>query len=408
MQPDLLKKIDLLVPQDMDFENIRSAKPRKPYEEVIVEFLDRWSKRLLANPQSRLYPDVVTFAFWIRKGNLQRYKKEFKVRHEGESRLGKGIVFHIAPSNVPINFAYSLVTGMLAGDANIVKIPSKDFPQVTILCSVLEELLHEEQWNELHGQIALVKYDRTQKALTDFFSSFCDVRVIWGGDQTISDVRKSEIPARSFDICFADRYSLCVINADELVNETSMETVARGFYNDTYLFDQNACTAPHLVVWLGKHKNKLRAKDLFWSSLAAIVDAEYSLQAVTAVDKFISFCREAIQEQDVKREPTDNNAIIRVQLSDKPQDLVAIRGIGGYFNEYDAESLHEITSLVTRKFQTLSYYGVEKGELERFIVEERLVGIDRCTPIGKTLDFDVIWDGWDLVSSMSRVVNYKE
>jgi hypothetical protein len=297
---------------------------------------------------------------------------------------------------------------MLAGDANIVKIPSKDFPQVTILCSVLEELLHEEQWNELHGQIALVKYDRTQKALTDFFSSFCDVRVIWGGDQTISDVRKSEIPARSFDICFADRYSLCVINADELVNETSMETVARGFYNDTYLFDQNACTAPHLVVWLGKHENKLRAKDLFWSSLAAIVDAEYSLQAVTAVDKFISFCREAIQEQDVKREPTDNNALIRVQLSDKPQDLVAIRGIGGYFNEYDAESLHEITSLVTRKFQTLSYYGVEKGELERFIVEERLVGIDRCTPIGKTLDFDVIWDGWDLVSSMSRVVNYKE
>lgn len=106
MQPDLLKKIDLLVPQDMDFENIRLAKPRRPYEKVVVEFLDRWSKRLLANPQNRLYPDVVTFAFWIRKGNLQRYKKEFEVRHEGESRLGKGVVFHIAPSNVPINFAY--------------------------------------------------------------------------------------------------------------------------------------------------------------------------------------------------------------------------------------------------------------------------------------------------------------
>jgi hypothetical protein len=404
MQPDLHKKIESLVPQDIDFENIRSAKPRKPYEEAVVEFLDRWSKRLLANPQSRMYPDVVTFAFWIRKGNLLKYKREFEGKHEGESRLGKGIVFHIAPSNVPINFAYSLVTGMLAGDANIVKIPSKDFPQVTILCSVLEELLHGEQWSELHGKIALVKYDRTQKALTDFFSSFCDVRVIWGGDQTISDVRKSEIPVRSFDICFADRYSLCVINADELVNETSMETVVRGFYNDTYLFDQNACTSPHLVVWLGKPEHKHKAKELFWSSLATIVDAEYSLQAVTAVDKFMSFCREAIQEQNVKREPTDSNSIIRMQLPDKPQDLVAIRGIGGYLNEYDAENLNEIASLVTRKFQTLSYYGVDKSELQRFIMEERLVGIDRCTPIGKTLDFDVVWDGWDLVSSMSRVV----
>jgi hypothetical protein len=83
---------------------------------------------------------------------------------------------------------------------------------------------------------------------------------------------------------------------------------------------------------------------------------------------------------------------------------VAIRGIGGYLNEYDAENLNEIASLVTRKFQTLSYYGVDKSELQRFIMEERLVGIDRCTPIGKTLDFDVVWDGWDLVSSMSRVV----
>ena len=38
-------------------------------------------------------------------------KKEYK--KDESLRLGRGIIFHIAPSNVPINFAYSLVAGLL-------------------------------------------------------------------------------------------------------------------------------------------------------------------------------------------------------------------------------------------------------------------------------------------------------
>jgi hypothetical protein len=293
---------------------------------------------------------------------------------------------------------------MLAGNANIVKIPSKPFPQVDILCSVLEEVLQEKQWSEIKDMLALVKYERTQREWTDWFSSFCDVRVIWGGDQTIEDVRKSPIPARSFDICFADRYSICVINADELIKEKDIGAVARGFYNDTYLFDQNACTAPHLVVWLGSQENKTIAKAQFWDAVGGITCKEYNLPAVTAVDKFMTFCREAIGDSTVRREPVENNAIIRMSLEELPYDLDSVRGVGGYFNEYEATSIDEIAPIVTRKFQTLAYYGVEKTELQHFILKHRLVGIDRCVPIGKTLDFDIVWDGWDLIGSMSRIV----
>ena len=53
-------------------------------------------------------------------------------------RLGRGCVFHISPSNVPVNYAYSLVVGLLTGNTNIVRISSKDFPQVEIINKLMK------------------------------------------------------------------------------------------------------------------------------------------------------------------------------------------------------------------------------------------------------------------------------
>ncbi len=403
MQPSS-SNLNLLIPSGSDIHGIETLKPREPFDDDTIAFFDELSKRLLAEPLSRAHPDVVTFAFWIRKGRMGEYKKEYLAKLQGERRLGRGVVFHIAPSNVPINFAYSLVAGMLAGNANIVKVPSKEFPQASLLCSVMDDMLHQERWEMIKESMVLVKYDRSQSEWTDYFSSFCDVRVIWGGDETIEDVRKSAIPARSFDICFADRYSLCVINADDLVNEQDMTSVARGFYNDTYLFDQNACTAPHLVVWLGSNQNKLKAKQSFWDAVQQITSIEYDLPAVVVVDKLMAFCREAIGFGQVKRESMSDNTVTRMSLEELPEDVEGIRSSGGYFNEYDAHSLDELIPLVTRKFQTLASYGMEQKELHDFVIGHRLVGIDRCIPIGHTLDFDLVWDGWDLIGVLSRVI----
>ena len=32
-------------------------------------------------------------------------------------------------------------------------------------------------------------------------------------------------------------------------------------------------------------------------------------------------------------------------------------------------------------------------------------GVDRIVPMGKTMDFDLIWDGYDLVSRLTRTVS---
>ena len=55
--------------------------------------------------------------------------------------------------------------------------------------------------------------DEHNADLNSFFSGFCDVRVIWGGDQTIDKIREAKIPSRAIDITFADRFSGCIIKA---------------------------------------------------------------------------------------------------------------------------------------------------------------------------------------------------
>ena len=76
----------------------------------------------------------------------------------------------------------------------------------------------------------------------------------------------------------------------------------------------------------------------------------------------------------------------------------------GYFSEYHASSLLELSNIITRKYQTLAYYGFSKKELNDFIADTKPFGIDRIVPIGKTMDFSLVWDGYELINTFSRRV----
>ena len=94
--------------------------------------------------------------------------------------LGRGIVFHIAPSNVPVNFAFSLIGGLLSGNSNIVRVSSKRFEQVEIIIDAIRVLNRQKKHSHVSKRLAIVRYDRNSEG-TSFFSSICDVRLIWGG-----------------------------------------------------------------------------------------------------------------------------------------------------------------------------------------------------------------------------------
>lgn len=399
MQPN--SNFTLLYPTQIDWEKLIAYRPDTPFADEVIEFLNTLSGALLKDRNSRLYSDVITFAFFCRKANLQKLKNEY-VREE-ELRLGRGILFHIAPSNVPINFGYSLVAGLLSGNINIVRVSSKQFPQVDLIIKHLYEILKSELYDEIASRIVLVRYDRTSDA-SAYFSSIANVRVIWGGDATIAAIRQNALPARSFDVCFADRYSIAVINPTVIMSATDIEMrkLAEAFYNDTYLFDQNACSAPHTIFWLSADCLEV-AKERFWNIVHEHVLFKYQLQAVMSVDKLTAFYRQAVY-MDVEMQDMPDNLVFRANLRELPKNIEEFRCACGYFSERTIGTIDEIASIITAKYQTLGYYGFQREELVEFVRRNRLLGLDRIVPLGETTSFALTWDGYNLIDTFSRLV----
>ena len=368
-----------------------------------IDFLSEISNCLLKDIEVRYYPDVATFAFFCRRANINVLKKNYF--EDNIFKIGRGIIFHITPGNVPVNFAYSLFSGLISGNINIVKVPSKEFEQVNIIIRAISKVLNLKNYKEIFGdRLYIVKYEKDNEA-TKIFSKLCDVRIIWGGDNTINEIRKASIPSKSTELTFSDRYSISVIKASSYIALENKQKLALDFYNDTYLFDQNACTSPQAMYWVGSKQEVVEAQNIFWNLLQLVlIEKKYDIQPVVSIDKLTTFFSQAISHENILKEKQNNNDILRVNNSNLYSDIESYRCSSGYFNEFVIESLDEILPVINRKYQTLSYFGISENEFLIWVAKSNPIGIDRIVPIGRTMDFSLIWDGFDLVNNLSRQI----
>lgn len=393
--PDALSRVMFLAGDIEIVKKLAAAKARVLFDERIVDFLGDVSRELMGNKSAKMFSDVVTFAFWIRKASINKLKERFR-KDDHNLRLGRGVAFHIAPSNVPVNFAYSLVSGLLTGNSNIVRVPSKDFPQIDLIMDAFNTVM--EKYEEIKPYILCVRYERDKK-INDLFSSIADVRVIWGGDQTIEELRKSSLPSRSTEITFADRHSLAVIDSDRYMSIEDKKRVAWDFYNDTFFSDQNACTSPKIVIWTGDRIDE--AKEMFWKLEHELVKENYHFQDIMAVNKLTSAY--LASRLGCKLEKHTDNLIVRVRVPKITEELMDNQNNSGYFYEYDCHDIKELIPVCDNKrCQTVGIIG--DREMMRPVLEAGVKGIDRVVEVGKTMNFDLIWDGYDLVSQLTRII----
>lgn len=398
-------KVKYLVGSKETILSLPHVPAKAPFSDEVVDFLTDLSKELMGSREAKAFPDVITLGFWLRKSSVLKLKERF-VFDDENIHVGRGVAFHIAPSNVPVNYAYSLFTGLICGNANVVRIPSKDFPQVTIINKAIDATL--EKHEDIRPYITLIRYDR-DKVINDALSALCDVRVIWGGDATIAELRNSPLPSRTTEITFADRYSLAVIDSNKYMDMLSAEEggksaaqIASDFYNDTYLSDQNACTSPRVIVWTGNQKAE--AKESFWNSLYTLVKDRYYFQPIQAVDKLsVEYIAAASGLGEMIEQVRVDNRLVRVQVSELSSKLMDYRGNSGYFYEYDCDDILELRDLCNNTHcQTIGII----GDVENLtpLLNSGIRGVDRVVPIGHTMDFDFIWDGYNLVDRLTRTV----
>src|SRR6185312_7532932 len=95
-----------------------------------------------------------------------------------------------------------------------------------------------------------------------------------------------------------------------------------------------------------------------------------------------------------------SNYLYFVNMAPENQALLHSCG-AGYFYTQPLGELSEIKSMINKKIQTLSYYGLTDPEIKELAELSAGSGIDRIVPIGSALDFEYIWDGFNLFESLT-------
>lgn len=377
--------------------------PRVPFDSLATDFLSALSRSLFKDSLAKKFPDAVALAYWCRGSNLKQMKKNHTCRHP---QIGRGLAFHVAPANVPLNFAYSLAFGMLAGCANVVRLPSSHFEQLDVVVRHINDLFRSDKYASLFKSNSLVRYQRDD-TLTEVISAVADARIIWGGDQTISQIRAMTTKPRCVDICFADRYSLALLNARAVsrANDRELRALVAGFYNDCFTFDQGACSSPHLVLWQGSALEVSESKRIFWDALRSHVDKRESQAVQALIEKYRHLFRVALNIPSSVVTSGLDTTIARMELNQLAEGVEAARGSHGFFLEATDNSFEQLNRIVNGKFQTLTYFGGSKQEVVDMIVDKGCAGIDRVVPVGQALQMGLTWDGISMVDTLTRMIN---
>ncbi len=368
-----------------------------PFASETERFLTALSQRLRADDEAKAMPDVLAFAFWCRAANIALMRWEYAERID--DRLGRGVTLHFAPSNIPVLFAFSMAAGLLAGNCCAVRLPKKATPQAERICSAVRGVC-ENECPEFKPRIILFRYGH-EPEITEALSALCDVRIIWGGDASVAEIRKAPLPPRATELSFADRGSVAVLDMRKILEADELDVTARAFYDDTYLNDQNACSSPRIIYWRGADKETKTAREKFWGAIHYYIKQRYDLAAVTAVQKWDAALRLAALIPNASISAPDN-FITRIYVPELKEWMWEFTAPGGFFIETRGEKLDGLLPVMTRHCQTVCRYGVEKNELMQFMCGSRASGGDRIADFGHALDFALTWDGHDLIESMSR------
>jgi len=373
------------------------SKNFETFNNLSIEFLSDVSQEIFKDKSFLIYPDIISFAFWCRKKALEAEKQVLKFNN----CFGRGLTFHIAPSNVALNFLYSFSFSLLAGNSNIVRLPSKRFKEIDLIFKIFKKL-KIKKYKKIFESNIFIRYEAND-LINIYFSSISNTRMIWGGDSTINKFRKYPTNPLCIDFTFPDRYSLSIINSLALkkLNDLDYNNLVKSFFNDTYLYDQMACNSPHLIVWQNPDDKQI---DKFWSKIKEYLKKRYTLDHFMAVSKLTRLQTERVENKNIDKIENFKNFLILIDLNKINKNFTDKKGQYGYFYQVKNISLKKIFLKSNSRIQTITYFGLDKDEISQQIKKSLPSGIDRVVPVGQSNKIKFVWDGFNMISSLSRKI----
>ena len=374
-----------------------------PFGDETIDFINNFSKSILLDRNSREFPELVVLADFFSKRNTKKIFNRISNENNNYVLLPLGKTFHIAPSNVDTIFLYSSLIALMCGNICLIRLSSKHTEQINFAIEKLNLVLN--QHSGFLKRLFVFNYDHNND-ITRKISSHIDLRVIWGGDNSVNEIRSIPLNPMARELAFPNRFSFTVIKSKEVIaNQSDLTSMVEAFINDTIYFDQQACSSPRSLFWLGSQNDNKKAKDIFWKYyLSQLTIKDYQNTPGMMMDRFIA--TNFLSAINLSKKV--NSAIdypTRLQVHDLNAQILRESHPGnGLFYEIDVQNIDQIAKQVKNIDQTLTYFGLDKSEIFHLLSLISNRGLDRILPIGEALDFSIIWDGYDLIEAFTRKV----
>ena len=371
-----------------------------PFAPERVELVASVAEALLGPRRAAASGPAAHFAFWTRRAALQKLARSFAARvPENTLARPRGLVFHLPPQNVETVFLYSWALAYLAGNANIVRLPHEISARMRAIVDLfLDRLAAAGDESQL-----FVHYP-SQGDLGAKISARSDARVVWGGDAKVALFAPLPLRNGGKSIWFGDRFSFSTISGAALdkLDDSALRALARKLHNDVFVFDQMACSSPHALYVVGEAATH-------WAAVRRLLDAsalEWTMDDPGArVGHAIGKMTAAFYAAGTGRASSvnwrDTNLTSIVASAPERQDL---RVGGGFLSVVFVRSLAEVATFIRESDQTITYFGWDRAEIEAVAASRAGPGVSRWAPIGTALDFDFIWDGYDIPFELTRLI----
>lgn len=147
-----------------------------------------------------------------------------------------GILFHIAAGNAEGLPFYSVLEGMLAGNVNILKLPSMDDGLSVLL---LHEIVKKEP--ELADYVCVLDVPSTNLKVMKRLADMADGIVVWGGDEAVQAARTMADPATQI-ISWGHKLSFAYVT-----QEVFEETENSRYQEELYALARHICETRQLL-----------------------------------------------------------------------------------------------------------------------------------------------------------------
>lgn len=378
-----------------------------PWSDDRLEEVGLLSREILRHPALRADGPSVQLAYWLRPANLQRIARQYAAPHrerENVVAVPRGLVFHVAPANVDTMFVYSWALAYLCGNPNVVRLTSNPSPIIDGLLDCLRSAMRRRP--PLADANRFVTYPHDD-AITGQISARCQMRVVWGGDETIRRIRSVPLNPHAGERALASKTSLALVDAERYLTATDdeAEALAARFFGDVFPFRQRACSSPQMVVWRGDEARFRAAVERFDGLLAAEcerrgLDADLS-EAVSR--RNLAFERMA---DGIARSATQAPTFTTL-VADSCSCVADFHGGGGLLTHHRVDRWPDVADAIDARVQTVGCFGIDAPEKRKLAETLGRLGVDRLVPVGEALQFEPIWDGYDLIGDFLSFVTVR-